>query len=89
VLKCGLGVGLGDEYWTERELAAALDKNIRTLRKWRQLRQGPAFCKIGREIIYRRGAVSDWLKAIETKPLCEPLRINRRAVLCRQRGGTR
>ena len=59
-----------EEYLPEEQVAKLFGRNIRTLRQWRKQRQGPAFCKVGGQIIYRRAAVNDWLKSIETQPLC-------------------
>lgn len=59
------------EYWTESELAAELNKDVRTLRHWNNLRIGPPRTKLGgRSIYYRKTAVFRWLvDEKEQKPL--------------------
>lgn len=57
------------DYLTESELANALDMTVRGLRLWRTKRQGPAWTKLGNKIVYRRGALRDWLKAQEHQPV--------------------
>jgi hypothetical protein len=49
------------EYLSEHETAAQLDICVRTLRRWRDLKTGPAFVKIGRRTMYRRSTVAGWL----------------------------
>lgn len=41
----------------------------RTLSRWHALRVGPARCKIGRTVLYRRDALEAWLEANETQPV--------------------
>jgi excisionase family DNA binding protein len=56
------------DYITEDELAAALGVCRRTLRRWHRLGEGPARTKVGGgRILYRRGAVEDWLAARESE----------------------
>ena len=57
------------DYLTETELAGALHMTVRGLQLWRAKRQGPAWTKLGRKVVYRRGAVVDWMKAQETQPV--------------------
>jgi hypothetical protein len=57
------------EYWTEPELAAELNRNVRTLRRWNALRVGPPVTKIGNANFYRKAAVFRWLVRREQKPL--------------------
>jgi hypothetical protein len=56
-------------YKTERETAEALGVVLRTLRKWRQRGQGPAFLKFARQIHYHDEAVAAWLKSCEVQPV--------------------
>ncbi len=56
-------------YHPEAEAASALGKSVRTLQIWRQRRQGPAWTKIGKTIVYRRDALLDWLKSQEQQPV--------------------
>ncbi len=57
------------EYWTEPELAAELNRDVRTLRRWNALRVGPPVTKIGNANFYRKAAVFRWLVEREQKPL--------------------
>jgi hypothetical protein len=55
-----------DELLTEDETIAEVGvRCTRTLRRWRDLRQGPPHLRIGRKIYYRRGALQQWLLARE------------------------
>jgi hypothetical protein len=55
-----------DELLTEDEARVEVGiKCTRTLRRWRDLRQGPPFVRIGRRVYYRRGALRQWLLARE------------------------
>jgi hypothetical protein len=58
-----------EDYITEAELAAETDKTVRMLQKWRQLRVGPPWTKFGKQVIYRRAAVNDWLRSLEQQPV--------------------
>lgn len=53
---------LRDAY-TDRALAKELRVSLKTLANWRSRKQGPAFLKIGRRILYTRDAVRVWLIA--------------------------
>ncbi len=56
----------GDELLTEGETCPEVGvKCKRTLRRWRDLRQGPPHVRIGRKVYYRRGALQQWLLARE------------------------
>ena len=50
---------------TEDEAARELGRCPRTLKRWRDLREGPPFIRIGRQVLYRREAVRDWLVSRE------------------------
>ncbi|MES1953530.1 helix-turn-helix transcriptional regulator [Salinisphaera hydrothermalis] len=54
-----------DDKLTESELAEELGRGIRTIRLWRSRRTGPPFIRLGRQILYRRQAVQDWLASLE------------------------
>jgi excisionase family DNA binding protein len=43
---------------TLREASKLLGVSTRTLSRWHALRVGPARCKIGRKVLYRREAVN-------------------------------
>jgi hypothetical protein len=49
------------DYLTKAELAAELGIHERTLDRWHTARTGPPRTVIGRDILYRRGAVLAWL----------------------------
>ena len=50
---------------TEQDLAGELGLTVRTLRRWRALRESPPYVRIGRQIFYRSDAVRAWLLARE------------------------
>lgn len=50
-------------------VAELLGVSRRTLSRWHALRVGPARCKVGRTVLYRRDALEAWLKANETQPI--------------------
>jgi Helix-turn-helix domain len=61
-----LKIFVDDELLTEDEARAEVGvKCIRTLRRWRNLRQAPPHLRIGRKVYYRRGALQQWLLARE------------------------
>ena len=53
---------------TPSETAELLGVSTRTLSRWHALRVGPARCKTGRKVLYRRSAVEVWLDQNETQP---------------------
>jgi predicted DNA-binding transcriptional regulator AlpA len=54
--------------YTREQLAAELGVSVKTLARWHTQRIGPARCKIGQFICYRREAVNEWLIANENRP---------------------
>jgi hypothetical protein len=56
-------VGLLEGYLTETELATELDKDPRTLLRWRKLRIGPPFTMNGVMPIYNIEKARQWLAA--------------------------
>jgi len=54
---------------TPNEVAETLRVSERTLHRWHALRVGPARCKVGRRVLYRKSAIDAWLTANETKPV--------------------
>ncbi|MFG6599098.1 MULTISPECIES: helix-turn-helix transcriptional regulator [unclassified Sulfitobacter] len=50
-------------------VAELLGVSRRTLSRWHALRVGPARCKVGRTVLYRRDALEAWLEANETQPV--------------------
>ena len=53
------------DYMTPAELAAELGICARTLERWNRLREAPPRTKIGNRVLYRREAVSAWLRSRE------------------------
>jgi hypothetical protein len=49
----------------EAEAAALLARTVRTLRRWRDLREGAPHIRIGRQVFYRRSALRQWLLSRE------------------------
>ncbi|SFF27634.1 DNA binding domain-containing protein, excisionase family [Sulfitobacter brevis] len=49
-------------------VAELLGVSQRTMSRWHALRVGPARCKVGRTVLYRRDALEAWLEANETRP---------------------
>jgi hypothetical protein len=56
-------------YTPEPETAEELNVSVRTLRKWRQLRIGPPYIEVGRQIHYGDESRAAWLKAREVQPV--------------------
>jgi hypothetical protein len=55
---------LRESYLTETQLAKQLPKcTVRKLRTWRNLRIGPPWLKVGREVVYLRSSVDEWMRA--------------------------
>jgi phage terminase Nu1 subunit (DNA packaging protein) len=59
-----------EDYLDENELAAELKKSVRLLQQWRQRRIGPPWTRLGgQQVIYRKAAVTDWLRKLEQQPV--------------------
>lgn len=54
-----------DDFLTPEALAAELRVCMKTLERWRVLRQGPKITKIGRRVYYRKSSVAAWLVSRE------------------------
>ena len=50
-----------DPLLTEKETAEEIDVRPQTLARWRMLKEGPPFTRIGRNIRYRRTLLDAWL----------------------------
>jgi len=61
-------MSIHDDYYSEATLANELGCHKRTLKRWRNLHEGPPHTTIGRAIYYRREAVRDWLISREVQP---------------------
>jgi len=55
-------------YTPEADTADELNVSTRTLRKWRQLRVGPPWVEIARQIHYPDEARAAWIKSREVHP---------------------
>jgi hypothetical protein len=55
--------GLLDDYLSEAELAEELQKDVRTLQRWRKLGVGPPFTLTGVTPKYPRSGAARWLRA--------------------------
>lgn len=56
------------DYVSEQEAADMLGVKVSTLRSWASRRRGPARCKVGRKVIYRKGTLVAWLEGCEIDP---------------------
>ncbi len=54
---------------TELDLSRELQVARRTLRRWHARRMGPPRVKVGKQILYRRSVVADWLERMEEQPV--------------------
>ena len=61
----GANDGVLTDYLTPAELAAELGISGRTLERWARLRECPPRTRLGKRIVYRRAAVTEWLRARE------------------------
>jgi hypothetical protein len=62
---------LDDEWLSEAEAAAAIDKCLRTLRQWRKRGVGPPYTHFGRTVKYRKRALAEYFRASEIDPVRE------------------
>lgn len=60
-------VGLLDDWMSRANLAAELDLSVDTLARWESRRIGPPCVRVGRRVLYRRGAVQEWLRSQEDR----------------------
>jgi hypothetical protein len=63
-----------DEWMSEAEAAAEIDKTIRTLRQWRRRRTGPPYAHFGRTVKYHRPSFIEYFKSIQVLPVRERAR---------------
>src|SRR5437660_516777 len=52
---------ISENFLSEFEFARAISRDIRTIRRWRSLRQGPAWVKVGRSIFYSKAEILRYL----------------------------
>jgi phage terminase Nu1 subunit (DNA packaging protein) len=53
-------------YLKTKELAALVRKSPATVRGWRHRGVGPRGTKVGKDVLYHRDTVRQWLKAMES-----------------------
>jgi len=58
-----------EDWLTEAQAAAAVNKTVRTLRQWRKRGEGPPYAYFGRTIRYHRPAFIDFFKASQIVPV--------------------
>lgn len=56
-----------EDWMTRDEMAGELGLSVDTLSRWETRRIGPPSVRVGRKVLYRRGAVQDWLKGQEDR----------------------
>ncbi len=66
-------------YRTESELAKFLNKDFRTLQRWRRERTGPPVTMIGKTPLYRLESTDAWLRSLEQGQVREQSRKRRLA----------
>jgi hypothetical protein len=64
--------GLLDDYLSEAELAEELQKDVRTLQRWRKLGVGPPFTLTGVTPKYPRSGAARWLESGGTAGVKRP-----------------
>jgi hypothetical protein len=57
------------DYLSENDLAAELNKTVRTIQLWRSRREGPPWVRIGKTPVYHRAAVLRWLEQQQVEPV--------------------
>jgi predicted DNA-binding transcriptional regulator AlpA len=68
--------GLPQRLLNEHEVATTCAISVATLRKWRTLRRGPRFLKIGSLVRYRAEDIAAWIEQQEAHP-AEPVEVAR------------
>ncbi|MBN9568193.1 MAG: helix-turn-helix domain-containing protein [Alphaproteobacteria bacterium] len=66
------GGGLLDDWMSRADLAGELGLSEDTLSRWETRRIGPPCVRVGRRVLYRRGAVQEWLRSQEERVLRRP-----------------
>jgi hypothetical protein len=54
-----------EDYLSEDEMAAELNRDVRTLKRWRTLRKGPPVTWVGKTPKYHIQSARKWLQANE------------------------
>jgi hypothetical protein len=65
-----------DEFFTEKELAAEIDKAERQVKRMRKQRTGPPWKRIGKTVLYPKTLAREWLHAGTINPV-RPARLHR------------
>ncbi|MBX3515223.1 MAG: helix-turn-helix domain-containing protein [Xanthobacteraceae bacterium] len=55
-----------EDYLPRAEAAKQINRTERTLQRWANQRVGPPVTRIGNQVLYRKDALRDWLKSLET-----------------------
>lgn len=55
----------------EKTAGEMLDLQVSTLQKWRWLRKGPKYLKLGRRVVYRLQDLEDFLERHSVSPITE------------------
>jgi hypothetical protein len=58
-----------DDWMSEKEAAAEVNKTVRTLRQWRKRREGPPYAYFGRTVRYHRPTFLEFYKANQITPV--------------------
>jgi len=69
-----------DEWMSEAEAAAEINKTVRTLRQWRRRRTGPPYAHFGRTVKYHRPTFVEYFKSIQVMPVRERAREPRASI---------
>lgn len=56
----------------EREVSTIIGMSLPSVRRWRLLKQGPKYLKIGAAVRYRREDLIEWLASRPSGGGCEP-----------------
>lgn len=56
----GMRHGMG--LLSEHDLSALIGVQVRTLQKWRCLKTGPDFVRLGKVVFYRRADIEKWIE---------------------------
>ena len=68
------------DFFTKKQLATELGREVRTLDRWDTLGMGPPRTRVGRKVLYRRTSILKWLEAQERHQVNDPCIPNSRRV---------
>jgi predicted DNA-binding transcriptional regulator AlpA len=69
-----MATGEIDRLLNEREAAALLGLSPHTLNRWRVLRTGPSFTRVGRLVRYRESAIRSYIASRDVPTADQPVR---------------